>query len=83
MSKNKTLEEAMRYAANFASGALMARIQDIIVTMATYKANARLASAFFVDGAIGLMINVHIASKIAAGADQAKRENCSCSQYGF
>ena len=79
----KVEKEAMRYAANFASGALMARIQDIIVTMATYKANARLASAFFVDGAIGLMINVHIASKISAGADQAKRENCSCSQYGF
>ena len=76
-------EEALQYAAAYASGAMVARMQDLIVTIATLKANQRIGSMFAVDGTIGLMINLRIASKIMAGADRAKNENCSCSQYGY
>ena len=76
-------KEALQYTAAYASGAMVARMQDLVITTATLKANPRIASMFAVDGTIGLMINLRIASKIMAGADRAKKENCSCSQYGY
>jgi len=73
----------LRYLANNLSSAALARVTDIVVFAATLRADWRVSAAFFADGVLGAAINAHIYSKIMEGANKAKNENCSCSQYGY
>ena len=75
--------ETLRYLANNLSSAALARVTDIVVFAATLRADWRVSAAFFADGVLGAAINAHIYSKIMEGANKAKNENCSCSQYGY
>ena len=71
------------YLADYASSAAIARGVDFGMTILTLRADIRISIAFFLDGALGSMMNAKAAAKIMEGARNAKQNNCSCSQYGY
>ena len=79
----KVERETLRYIVDNLSSAALARVTDFIVFAGTLRADFRVSATFFADGVLGAAINAHIYSKIMDGANKAKSENCSCSQYGY
>ena len=81
--KNKVKMESLQYAADVLSSAAIARAMDVGITVLTIRADPRVSAVFAGDGAIGFTINAGAYAKIMEGANKAKNENCSCSQYGY
>ena len=79
----KVERESLDYLSRYVIPAAISRATDYTTTFLTVRANWKVASAFFLDGSIGLAINLHAASKIMEGAANAKKYNCSCYQYGY
>ena len=75
--------ESLQYAADVLSSAAIARAMDVGITVLTIRADPRVSAVFAGDGAIGFTINAGAYAKIMEGANKAKNENCSCSQYGY
>ena len=81
--KNKVKMESLQYTVSVLSSAAIARAIDLVITILTIHADSGVFVAFAADGSIGLFINAHAYAKIMEGANKAKSENCSCSQYGY
>ena len=72
---------ALKYIADYAASAAVARVIDLIVAILSIHLNPSVAAAFSADGMIGLALNAKAAAEIMEGANKAKQNNCSCSQY--
>ena len=72
---------ALKYIADYAASAAVARVIDLIVAILSIHLNPSVAAAFSADGMIGLVLNAKAAAEIMEGANKAKQNNCSCSQY--
>ena len=77
----KVAKEAIDYGASFAASVAIARGVDFGVGILALRANPYVGAALFVDGGIGLYINLKAAGKIMNGANNAQAKNCSCAQY--
>ena len=77
----KVQDMALKYIADYAASAAVARGIDLIVAILSLHLNPGVAAAFFADGMIGIALNAKAAAKIMEGANKAKQNNCSCSQY--
>ena len=79
----KVEKEVLKYLSDYASSAAIARGTDVTITFLTLRADPRISAAFFADGAIGAAMNAKAATKIMDAANDAKKNNCSCSRYGY
>jgi hypothetical protein len=79
----KVEKEVLKYLSDYASSAAIARGTDVTITFLTLRADPRISAVFFVDGAIGAAMNAKAAAKIMEAANDAKKNNCSCSRYGY
>ncbi len=79
----KVAEEGLSYAANVALSAAAGRAADVVMAILTAHVDPRVAAIFVADGAIALLVNMRIYSKIQAAASDAGVNNCSCTIYGY